>query len=302
MKTNIVLEIGEQYLKLAMAKPQGPRQSKLTDCITEPITSFTDEQITKTVVELFKKLKMKPQPLTVSIPRNYVTVRNLHLPSKDKKEIAQMIDLHIPRIVPYRKEEVVFDHKFLGTDEMGYAKEILGIVHGGAIRRQAKILEDAGMGIDRFTLSSYGAWQRIVNDYKSDMNPNDIHLLLDVDSTFTDFIIFSHDNLLFTRSIAVGANEIAENTQAGLKKLLSDARQSLIIFYSEELNRKPVKAFISGANVLKDQHRSIEAELSIPVKSISLPYSEEMIKAKNRVIPQNLSLSAVTEIAIEEDQ
>jgi len=300
MKTNIILEIGEQFLKVALARPQGPRQSKLIDCITEPITSFTDDQITKAVVELFKKIKMKPQPLTVSIPRNYVTVRNLHLPSKDKKEITQMIDLHIPRIVPYRKEEVVFDHKFLGTDEMGYAKELLGIVHGGAMRRQAKILEDAGMGIDRFTLGSYGVWQRILNDYKSDINASDIYLLLDVDSTFTDFIIFSHENLLFTRSIAVGANELAENAQAGLKKLLSDARQSLIIFYSEELNRKPVKIFISGADVLNDLHKPIEAELSMPVKSVSLPYSEEMIKAKGRVIPHNLSLSAITEIALEE--
>ncbi|MFA6079358.1 MAG: PilN domain-containing protein, partial [Candidatus Omnitrophota bacterium] len=213
-----------------------------------------------------------------------------------------MIDLHIPRIVPYRKEEVVFDHKFLGTDEMGYAKELLGIVHGGAIRRQAKILEDAGMSIDRFTLGSYGPWQRILNDYKSEINPNDIYLLLDVDSTFTDFIIFSHENLLFTRSIAVGANEMMENMQASLKKLLSDARQSLIIFYSEELNRKPVKIFISGADVLNEMYRSIETELSIPVKSVTLPYSEDMVKAKGRTIPHNLSLSAVTEIAVEESQ
>ncbi|MFA6609264.1 MAG: pilus assembly protein PilM, partial [Candidatus Omnitrophota bacterium] len=302
MKTNVVLEIGEQHLKMALSRPLGPRQSKLFDCITEPITSFTDDQITKAVSELFKKLKMKPQPLTVSIPRNFVTVRNLHLPSKDKKEITQMIDLHIPRIVPYRKEEVVFDHKFLGTDEMGYAKELLGIVHGGAIRRQAKILEDAGMSIDRFTLGSYGAWQRILNDCKADINPNDIYLLLDVDSTFTDFIIFSHENLLFTRSIAVGANEMMENMQASLKKLLSDARQSLIIFYSEELNRKPVKIFISGADVLNEMYGSIETELSIPVKSVTLPYSEDMVKAKGRTIPRNLSLSAVTEIAVEESQ
>lgn len=299
MKTKVVLEIGEQYLKLAMGRTQGPRQSRLLDLMVEPVSALKDEGLTKLIGGVFGKLKLKSQGLIISMPRNFVTVRNLHLPSKDKKEIAQMIDLHIPRIVPYRKEEVVFDHKFLGYDEMGYSKVILAIVQAEAIRRRSRALESIGMTIDMIDLSSYGTWQRIVNERRKELNDTDIYLALDIDSTYTDLIIFSHANLLFTRSIPVGANEL-EHEEA-LKRLLGDARQSMIIFYNEELNKKPVRAYLSTPSPIAELPKAIETELNMPVESMSAPYTQELLKTKSRSIPEGVSLNTVTEFAIADD-
>src|SRR3989338_10760134 len=127
MRNNIGVEINEEYLKIAIAKSQPPHP-KITDCIIEPISSLSDEQITKKITDILRTNRIKVKYSVLSLGRNLVTVRNLHLPSHDKKEIAQMIDLNVARIVPYRKDDIVFGYKSLGSDEMGYAKIILAIV------------------------------------------------------------------------------------------------------------------------------------------------------------------------------
>ena len=206
MKLSLGIEINEEYLKLVAVKPLKLQPPKIFDCIVERISSFSDEQITNRIVEILHTWKIKPNRIALCLPRNFVTVRNLHLPSQDRQEIMQMINLHIGRVVPYKKEEIVFGYQSLGRDEMGYSKELVAIVHIDIIRRQSRILEKAGLFIDNICLSSFGTWQWVIKNYQNEMNQNDLYLILDIDSIFTDFIIFSRTNLLFTRNIPIKIN------------------------------------------------------------------------------------------------
>jgi len=288
----IGLEFAERYLKLVIAKPQ-ITSSKLFHYV-EPISSFSDEQITGKIKDILKKNKLKPKGLILCLSRNLVTVRNLHLPSKDKQEISQMIDLNIARIVPYKKEEIVFGYCILGADETGYTKVILAIVKGDAIRRQSKIIENTVLLIDKVSLSSYGIWQWILNNHSSEINQTDLYLILDIDFEFTDFIVFSHENLLFTRSINVGANAILDIGELGVTKLLGEVKQSLIMFYNEEINKKPAAVFLSGAHIKSGLSKTIETELGFPVKLVKGPYPTETSGSKDGNIPNDVSLTAIS--------
>jgi len=302
MKLSIGLEICEQYFKLAMAKPQGT-QLKLSDCVAEPILSSNDAQITTKIVDIFQKWKIKPKSANLCLARNLVAVRNLHLPSQDKTEIMQMIDLNVARIVPYKKDEIVFGHRFLGLDEMGYTKVILAIAHTNVIRRQAQILEQTGLFVDKISLSSHGVWEWVVNNHRSEINQSDLYLLLDIDSSFTDFIIFSQTNLLFTRSINMGANSIRESEGGiGVTKLLGEIKQSLIMFYNEEMNKKPVAVFLTGAGMKEELTKTIEVELGMPVRIAANPFSGELIKTKEINIPQDVSLTGVSEVTLRDGE
>jgi len=295
---NIALEIGEEYLKIALAKAAGPKESRLSDFIVEPVKSLTGDKISRYIADAVGRSKLKSQPVIVSIPRNCATVRNLHLPSKNRKEIGQMIGLHLPRIVPYKKEEAVFDHKPLGIDEMGYSKEILSVVHIDIPKRTLNIIEDAGLSVERIDLSSYGVWRWVVDSQRPEMNDTDIYLLLDVDTMFTDFIIFSRHSLLFTRSIAIGSRELDEKERAlALKRFVKELKQSLMLFYNEELNKKPRKVFISGARTAAAIAAPIGEELDIPAVTVPSAYSQGDLKAKGDTLPGDVSLSAVGELA-----
>ena len=108
------LEIGDRYLKMAASKPskESPGSFQL---LAKPIQGFKDEDISKAIKEITEKAAVKAGPVVISLPRNLVTMRNLHLPSRDPEEISQMIDLHISRIVPYKKEAVSYTHLTLPT-------------------------------------------------------------------------------------------------------------------------------------------------------------------------------------------
>ena len=298
MKAPVAIEISERYLKLA-AGEFFVRQRNVSDCVVRPIWGLDDKKITETIAGVLKGLKVTPKPLIVSMPRNQVTVRNLHLPSRDKKEIEQMLQLHIGRIVPYKKEEIVFNYLLLGTDEMDYTKVVLAIVHRDIIKRQLKILEAADLSVDMIYLSSYGVREWILDTQKSEINPSDSYLILDVDSGFTDFIIFNREHLLFNRSITIEAKKDAgqpENT-----KLIGEARQSLVIFHNEESNKRPAKAFLCGAALSAGLAKMVEEELEIPAKYVPAPHLQEVSKAKKWDIPPDASVTAVFQLALEDN-
>lgn len=290
MNNSLALEISKQYLKIVAFEP-AINQQNVFKCIVENIASFTDEQIAGKITEILRREKLKPRIIYVSLPRDFVTVRNLHLPSQDNQEITQMIELHIARVVPYKKDEIVFTYKLSGMDEMGYARVMLGIIQIESLRRQAKILEKSGYFADNVILSSYESLQWVLKSCSAEINQNDMYAILDVDSGFTDFIVFSKHGLLFTRSIPVGANPIAAKDDVGLMKLLGETKQSLIIFYNEAINKKPVKIFLTGASVVDNLAKAIENEMGIPVKLVPASYKMN--------IPQDASIIAVSQLSVD---
>ena len=116
MRPTVVVEISERWLKLIAGRPAA-RQA--VHGAAKPIQGLSDEQITQALGSMLQELKLKVRQVTMCLPRNLVTVRNLHLPSQKPAEIAQMIDLNIVRMVPYRKEEVVSSYRLLGVDDIG---------------------------------------------------------------------------------------------------------------------------------------------------------------------------------------
>ena len=282
MKIPVAVEINEEFLKIAaMAKgPLAPLWAA-----AKPISQLEDKQISALFAETLQQLKVKPYPLTLCIPRNQVTVRMLNLPSQDRNEINQMLGLRIAQIVPYKKEEIVYDYVICGTDEIGYTKLMLVIVHRDILKRQLKIIEMAGFSADEITLSSFAVHQRLLSSQKSDIGTQELYLVLDVDSLYTDFIVFNRENVLFTRGIAMKI-EGAVNT-SGINKLWGEVRQSLVIFHNEVSNKNPLKMYLSGGKIVLELEKVVGGEFDIPAKVIAAPYPEH-----------NVSFTALSELIL----
>ncbi len=264
-KYTTAIEISGKWLKLVAVKPS-LRGSGITHTITKTITTLKPEQISSEVAEVIKRLKIAPSPLIVSFPRNSVTMRNLHLPSLDPKEISGMIDLHMGRQVPYPREEIIGGYHILGTDEAGYSKIILAIAHKDSLKQLFNTLNRANLSPDKIELSSYGVFSWFIFNHKSQLNVGNIYILLDLDYNFADFMIVDKDNLYFSRSIAYGAEQLSGGEVDNLK-FAAELKQSLVIFQSEEMNKKPAKIFISGAVEGTSGLTSLlEKELDIPVE------------------------------------
>lgn len=286
------IEITHLWLKLVAAEPslKGP---ELIDIIVKPVASFNTEAISQELTQLIKKLKFIPSPLIISFPRNLVTMRNLHLPSNDPKEIAGMVDLHMAKQVPYPREEIIGGYQILGPDDAGYTRVILAIVHREALKQIFDALNSASLFPEKVELSSQGALSWFLFNQKASLAQGEIYILLDIDFNFTDFTIVNKDNLFFSRTIACGAEQIA-NEEIRRTKFISEAKQSLVIFQSEEVNRKPAKIFVSGAvDNIEDLAALLEKELNSKVEVVKLPLNTMT------QVPKNVSISGVAGLSIE---
>jgi len=288
MKTSLGVELGNEYFKIAVDIQRGTHP-RLQKCIAGSIPSSNDDRVGNTIASELKKIKCKERSVVVSFPRNLVTVRNLHLPSSDIEEIEKMIGFHITRIVPHKIEDVIFCYCISGTDDMGCKRITLAITHKETAKKQLKMLDKAGFLVDRITLSSYCIWQWVIKEHLKDIKQGELYVIIDVDASFTDFIVFEKDNLLFTRSIGVKAKEIAG---PGLTRLLGEARQSLLVFQNEEISKRPQRIFLSGV-AAQSNKETIEMELEMPVTCVELPSCD--IEGEKDAT-ENVSFSAVSNV------
>lgn len=259
-----IIQISEQYLKVVVAKEGGGRL-QIISSFAERIETKSDPQITASIQEILKKLKTRHGSVILSLARNLTTVRNLHLPSQSSEEVAQMVDLNIIRIVPYKREDIVFGYRTLGLDEAGYTRALVAIVKTDVVRRLVKIIERANLTIGRIVLGSYGVWH-MARARIGAAAADDLFLALEVDTDSTDLIIFSKDHLYFSRSINIGSQALAEQGDPGVVKFIGEIRQFLMMFYNEEINRKPGKIILCGARSGHGLLSVIEAELGIQVE------------------------------------
>ncbi|GAI08673.1 unnamed protein product, partial [marine sediment metagenome] len=137
-----VLEINGDWLKVVQAELHG-KARKISRVVTEKIASPSDKEISQRIANLAKELEINSDFLVVSLPHQLAAVRNLELPSANPAEIKDMVQLQVGKQTPFTKEEIIYDYQILDTNEEGYSRVMLAIVHRDVIRRYFKILEDA---------------------------------------------------------------------------------------------------------------------------------------------------------------
>lgn len=258
-KQNYIVQISREHIKVAQAHSAGAG-FRAAEFAAEDVQE-NDALSAQALASCLKRWRSRSGRVTLSISRNAATVRNLHLPSEDEREIAQMVDLNIVRMVPYKKEDVVSGHRIIGKDEVGFTRVLVVIVRADILRRQVAMVEKAGLLVERLTLSSYGLW----NAYRSQPASEALMLVLDIDAGFTDCVIMQKDNLLFSRSINVGARNLISDPGSATLKFISEVKQSLVMFHNEEMNQKISGIVLCGAKAAGLLEQKLKDEFDVPV-------------------------------------
>ncbi|MGE5279539.1 MAG: PilN domain-containing protein [Deltaproteobacteria bacterium] len=280
MNVTVVLEVGNSWLKTVIVR-SGYGTTYVKALSLERLSEATDETIAKKVADFLKTQKVgRAQTAIVSFSRNAVTLRNLRIPSANPSEIDDMIKLHVGRQVPYAKEEIINGYRVVGKDTMGYSKVMLAIVHRESVRRIFRILERAGLYTDRLELSSDGVLSWLCLALRGrNAKPPESFIILDIDSGFTDFIISGQENILFSRVITQGREQLME--EAKWPKFLGEMKQTLVISQGEEIVTKPSRIYLTGAAEGLDKlAATIETEFNMPVERgatlAGLPLAKEV--------------------------
>ena len=228
----VAIEPGNEWFKLVHVT-QGRGEPKVEKVILKRV-----EDIEPLVGPNFLKSlgagDLEGLPVVVCLPRHMVNVRLFDLPSGDKQEIADMVDLQIARQTPYSRDEIVFDYRLFRSDKDGYTRVMLVIVQTGLVRQKYRFLEEAGLPVGLITVTSDG-WLAAMQSGAISFNqpvPGAV-ALLDVDATSSDLVVLNQGVPLFSRSVPMGISQLMGEGARPVEKCAQEIGRALETFRNE---------------------------------------------------------------------
>jgi Tfp pilus assembly PilM family ATPase len=264
----LVVEIGESWLKLIGIEETG-KLRKVSCLGTENIENQTDLDIGLKIDHFLTSHNFKPTHTLISHPSHNLTTRILMLPSIDPKEIKDIVELQAVKQTPYAREEITSGFHIIDKDPSGYSQVLVAIAHRDTSSRYYRIVEFGKLSSERITLSLEGTrcWYQMLREQEI-VAKGQVNLLLDVDYMTTELLIFDDDKLVFSRSLGIGAKQIAEQPEMSTE-FLHEVHRSMESGNAELKGNKITNLILTGVDSsLKDLIALLTRELNLPCEII----------------------------------
>lgn len=268
-KTIVAVEWGGEWLKMAQVAVH-PRGKQLVRLEAREIPS--PGELPKILHALFTNGVDHADSLIVSLPRNLVTVRNLKLPSTDPVELKEMISLQAARQTPYSKEEIISNFQRVGTAAEGYTDVILAIANREVSHERLKVLEEAHLKTAGIRLTSQGIlnWQRMAQPSKADGEGGTI-AVVDIDATFTDFVVVSDGQLIFTKAMSIGASKLLEGEGKWVERFTQEMKAALDLYEHQGVGNAITRVVLTGAEMVPvGLKEAIQQKWGLVVERVSI--------------------------------
>ena len=163
------------------------------------------------------------------LPRHMVTTRYLKIPSTDAREVNKIVQLQVPRQLPYPAEQIIYSYSPILTDKDGYTLVLLILVHKDIIKRHLSILKEAGINTRNIVLSSEADQGLFLS--RSSAKDHEGAILINLDAKCADIQIILNRKLVFSRPVFLDnqpedANIIADNWRNKLKEQINRSLES----------------------------------------------------------------------------
>jgi len=273
-RTVVALESSGEYLKMAQVTSSAGGK-KLVKLVAR--TAVLQEDMSKMLVDLVNEgLIPAESDVLISTPRNLVTVRNLQLPTTDPQELKEMINLQAVKQTPFLKDEIIADFQVVQSSPEGYTDVILVTTHRSVSNASLKILDDAHLQAKGIRLSSQGVLNTytMINDSAGEHSDEPV-AIIDIDSSFSDFIVASDGQICFTKALSVGPTKLLMGGEKEIEKFTEEIQRAVEIYGNEGIGRRISKVVIMGAE--------IDLEDLIPILSDSLNLLVERLSLVNRI-------------------
>ena len=300
-KPIVIVEIGNDWLKIAENAPSSTGR-RITKAYFAKLADIK-ESIPDAISKIFKDLQINKGPVITYLPRHLSTVRILEFPSTDPAEINDMLTLQIGKQTPYSKEEIISSYRIIHNEKEGYTKVMLVITRHNLVSERVEALQKAGIEVEKVGMSSEGAYDWFNVAYMPEIKQDlETIILLDIDSNYSDFMVIKKRNLVFTRNMSIGANNLLGEPRIWQDKFIEELRHSIDVYCNEEGDIKINKIFLAGSGRnIQDLDRILSVKLDIPVettnplKNIRVKNSIDLSKDKNL---RFISISSLLGIAM----
>lgn len=265
--STVFVEIGGNWFKIIEAEQTGKGLLVSRMCLQR--FESADSSLSQAIAAAYKKSKFPAVPVISCIPRQMVNIRILELPSTDMDEIDDMVGFQASKQTPYSKEEITYDYKVLGGSREGYTRVLLAIVQRSVLRQRFSILEEAGVDIESMSVSSEGVLNWYEHAVQQEQKAPGATVLVDIDSTYSDFMVTSPKGPVFSRSILIGADQLLDTAgEQAREEFLQELERSMDICRGESPDMDLGNMLLAGAGpAIKGLNDFLGKGLGIPVKN-----------------------------------
>ncbi|MFH0918150.1 MAG: pilus assembly protein PilM [Candidatus Omnitrophota bacterium] len=248
-----------------------PNKKEVVNLLNLDITGLNDIDIAKSIQVVIGALKGKKVEVIDVVPTQLVITKNIEIPSIDKKEIKEILNLQAGRHTPYSREEIIVDYVEIGTYKHSYTKVLLVIVARSVVKRHYEILDRAGFRLKRALLASEGLALVASKTLKLEAENVPVNIL-HVDENFTDFSIVLKNKVIFIRSIPIGTFQLKSEKEVYQIKFVDEVKRSLEAYLGADIEISPHMLILTGAEgELKEIESLLNSAMHLPIKVLSYP-------------------------------
>jgi len=263
-----VVALDGQWLKVLQVDGP-PSARRIVKAMAQRVEGAGPDVLAKTFREACGADGASPEVL-VAHPTHLCTVRLFSLPSTDPKEVRDIVELQAEKHTPYAREEVLTDFTVLERDRSGYSRVLLVIAHQDVVHRCVQLVEASGLTLDRVgcELEGLATWFRSLKRIGAPIQG--ATLLVDVDGGTTTLAIMQQGHIRFQRSLATGAEQLADDPEHAGDRLVGELQRSLEAVEADGQTAKVQEVVLTGASGRLDELKAlIERGLDVPVRAVS---------------------------------
>jgi Tfp pilus assembly PilM family ATPase len=204
MRDALALEIGPRWLRALLGMQDGGRL-RVGSVLEEPVPPAVDpddaEALGAWIAGRLSSAGLRAGRVTLAVPREYVVLKRLTLPTVDTNELPDMTRLALQRDMPFDAGQAVID--FVVADRTDAHTTVIAVAVPESVRRRMRaIVEAAGLTLDRVGLRAMGSAALLTS---LDAYRNECVLLVDVTAGGVEFSILEHGVVRFSRAAALDA-------------------------------------------------------------------------------------------------
>jgi Tfp pilus assembly PilM family ATPase len=264
----LALEIGQEWLKAAVAKDQ-KTGIEIVRLVAKKAAGNEARALSEALRGLLRELKTHYATVVVSIPRHAVTIRYLKLPSVNPAEIGQMADIQAIKQLPYSRDELVIAHKILEHDAEGYSNVMLVAVHKKTLQRYLDICKTCGLEPKKIALSTEAIGEYVhITGALAGKGGTGSTALIDIDALCTEIQVQRSGSLLFSRSIRLGLRHLEDEQQ--LKNWIEGIRLSFGT-YAREKKEIPITGIVATGAARKVRNLDALFGKELNISAATLP-------------------------------
>ncbi|MBN2160061.1 MAG: pilus assembly protein PilM [Spirochaetes bacterium] len=221
------LDIGTSSIKLVTVKT-GFRDFQLKSFNYEEIDPDAEDRpaaIAEAIRKMLAEEDLEGYRIITNLPMEMEIIRTISFPFSDVEKIADAIPYEAEENIPFKLEDLILDFQSLKSKKENEGRILLAAAHKSSINGFIQYLNNAGLKPLKMGMESNALYEcyRYFNKIE-----NEAVIQIDIGNGKTILNFIENNNLLYTRSIAVGIGAITGVLASSLKISRAEAARLFV--------------------------------------------------------------------------